>query len=224
PSLRFGEDVDLIWRLHAAGFCTRYAPEVRVGHEEPTDWRQWLVRRYHYGTSTAPLARRHHSAALTLRLRPAPLTSLALAVTGRPRLAAAAVIVTTARLTARLRRHDVPVKSAAAAALVAPAVTALGIARWALPLWWPAMLGTGRRSTPTRAMALTALVAPPVATWLSRRPSIDPIRWTAASWADAMAYGAGVWRGSWRERTMAPLLPVLVHDASASPRRHHAET
>ncbi|HET6910737.1 MAG TPA: glycosyltransferase, partial [Mycobacteriales bacterium] len=46
PSLRFGEDVDLIWRLHAAGFCTRYAPEVRVGHEEPTDWRQWLVRRY----------------------------------------------------------------------------------------------------------------------------------------------------------------------------------
>jgi len=73
-------------------------------------------------------------------------------------------------------------------------------------------------------MALTMLVAPPIATWLARRPSVDPIRWTVASWLDAVAYGAGVWRGCWRERTMAPVLPVLVHDASASSQRHHTET
>ena len=224
PSLRFGEDVDLVWRLHAAGCSTRYAPEVRVGHEEPTGWRRWLVRRYHYGTSTAALARRHRSAALTLRLRPAPLTSLALAVTGRPRLAATAVLVTTARLTARLRRHDVPVTSGAAASVAAPAVTALGLTRWALPLWWPAVVSAGLRSKRGRSMALTMLVAPPIATWLARRPSVDPIRWTVASWLDAVAYGAGVWRGCWRERTMAPVLPVLVHDASASSQRHHTET
>ena len=59
PALRCGEDVDLIWRLHDAGWRIRYEPAVRVGHHEPASWPGLLARRFRYGTSAAPLARRH---------------------------------------------------------------------------------------------------------------------------------------------------------------------
>jgi mycofactocin system glycosyltransferase len=58
-SMRYGEDVDLVWRLHAAGWRIRYDPSVEVHHDEPASWRVLLVRRYRYGTSAAPLAIRH---------------------------------------------------------------------------------------------------------------------------------------------------------------------
>ena len=54
-TLRFGEDVDLIWRLVDAGWRVRYDPRVVVAHD---DGRR-LVKRFHYGTSAAPLSLRH---------------------------------------------------------------------------------------------------------------------------------------------------------------------
>ncbi|MET9735711.1 hypothetical protein ABZZ79_35320 [Streptomyces sp. NPDC006458] len=40
--------------------------------------------------------------------------------------------------------------------------------------------------------------------------SDDPLRWCAATLADDLAYGAGVWRGTLRERTALPLLPAFT--------------
>jgi mycofactocin system glycosyltransferase len=59
PQLRCGEDVDLVWRLHAAGWRIRYEPTVQVPHREPDTWLALLARRFRYGASAAPLARRH---------------------------------------------------------------------------------------------------------------------------------------------------------------------
>ena len=50
-SMRVGEDVDLIWRLHEAGWRIRYDPSVQVAHREPGSWPALLARRYRYGTS-----------------------------------------------------------------------------------------------------------------------------------------------------------------------------
>ena len=55
-SMRTGEDVDLVWRLHEAGWRIRYDPAVQVAHHEPATWPALLARRYRYGTSAAPLA------------------------------------------------------------------------------------------------------------------------------------------------------------------------
>ena len=51
------EDVDLVWRLAAAGWRLRYEPAARVAHEHRASVRAWLARRAFYGTGAAPLAR-----------------------------------------------------------------------------------------------------------------------------------------------------------------------
>jgi GT2 family glycosyltransferase len=53
--LRYGEDVDLIWRLKDEGHRVVYDPSVVVLHHE----RDTLRRTFRYGTSAAPLAARH---------------------------------------------------------------------------------------------------------------------------------------------------------------------
>jgi len=53
--LRYGEDVDLVWRLLDEGHRVVYDPSVVVLHHE----RHVLRRRFAYGTSATPLAARH---------------------------------------------------------------------------------------------------------------------------------------------------------------------
>jgi len=53
-ALRLGEDVDLVWRLHEAGWRIRYEPAAVVRHHEPDSWPGLLARRFRYGTSAAP--------------------------------------------------------------------------------------------------------------------------------------------------------------------------
>ena len=54
-ALRYGEDVDLVWRLRDAGWRVVYEPDVIVGHDQ----HHTLSRRFRYGTSAEPLRRRH---------------------------------------------------------------------------------------------------------------------------------------------------------------------
>ena len=58
-ALRYGEDVDLVWRLLDAGWRVRYQPEVVVRHDEPRTVTHALGRRFAYGTSAGPLSQRH---------------------------------------------------------------------------------------------------------------------------------------------------------------------
>jgi len=61
-SLRYGEDVDLVWRLVAAGWSVRYDPSVHAQHVAPSSVLARAARRYRYGTSAGPLAQRHGAA------------------------------------------------------------------------------------------------------------------------------------------------------------------
>lgn len=205
-SMRYGEDVDLFWRLGAAGLTVRYDPSLQVRHNEPQEWRSWLRRRFNYGTSAAGLMQRHGDSAAPLMIPPAPAASLAAALCGAPAVGAAIAVASAWRLHARLRDASVPTADATRAALVAPAAAALGTARWAGQLWWPLVAAAGR-SRRRRAVAAAVLVAPAVVEWAKRRPPVDPVRWTMAVWADDAAYGLGVWAGCLRARTMRPLLP-----------------
>ena len=61
-SLRFGEDVDAVWRLVEAGWRCRYEPAVTVHHRPRGSWRGLVAQRVAYGSSAAALARKHPGA------------------------------------------------------------------------------------------------------------------------------------------------------------------
>jgi GT2 family glycosyltransferase len=108
PKLRYGEDVDLIWRLIDQGWRVRYDPSVVVEHPD----HDVLKRRFLYGTSAAPLKQRHPDKLKHLIVRPWPAVTLALLGARRPKLAAAAYLTQTALLARTLRPRGVPMRVA----------------------------------------------------------------------------------------------------------------
>jgi mycofactocin glycosyltransferase len=204
PGLRQGEDVDLAWRLHDAGWRVRLEPRAAVRHAEPDTWAALLARRHRYGTAAAPLSRRHPGRLAAVVLRPGPAAVAALLLARRPVEAGALAAVQGAVLARRLRRTGVPVATALPRPARAAADTLAAAGRAATMLASPALLAalSSRRG---RAPALALIAASPLLEWVRRRPRLDPLRWTAACVADDVAYGLGVWRGCLAHRTAAPL-------------------
>jgi mycofactocin system glycosyltransferase len=187
--IRFGEDVDLVWRLDEAGWSCRYEPAVEAHHRPRPTWLAWFRQRVDYGSSAAPLARRHPG-----RLAPAQMSGWSagawgLAAAGHPLAGVAFGVGSAAALVSKL--GDVP-------PLVSLRIAGLGnvhagrlLADAVRRVWWPIVLIAAIRSRRARLIALASLL-----------PVRHPVHL-----ADDMAYGVGVWKGVWRERTLAPLIP-----------------
>lgn len=75
--------------------------------------------------------------------------------------------------------------------------------------WLPILLAA-TASRWGRRLALAALVAEPLASWIGRRPGIGPLRWTAATLLADTTYCAGVWRGAIAARSTKCLRPRLT--------------
>ena len=67
-SLRYGEDVDLVWRLLEADVVCRYEPAVTVHHSPRASLLDAWKQRVSYGSAAAPLDQRHRGAATPLRI------------------------------------------------------------------------------------------------------------------------------------------------------------
>jgi hypothetical protein len=76
--------------------------------------------------------------------------------------------------------------------------------------WPPAAVALGLVSRRSRPALAAALVVPPLADWVARRPRLDPVRFSGLRLADDLAYAAGVWAGCARERSIRALLPALA--------------
>ena len=205
--LRVGEDVDLVWRLLEAGWRVRYEPSVTVSHDEPTSWSGLLARRFRYGTSAAPLAHRHPGRLAPLELRPWPTLVTVAVLARRPVLAAVLLAGSTRSLARQVARFGVPTTLALRWSAEGAAWTAVGFGHALTELWGPVLVVGAVRSRRT-AVTVAALVAvPPMVEWWRRRPPLDPLRWSVAAVADDVAYGAGVWWGCIRDRSLGPLVP-----------------
>jgi mycofactocin system glycosyltransferase len=218
PGLRYGEDVDLVWRMVAAGWRVRYDPGAEVGHAEPGRWAPILARRFRYGTSAAPLARRHPGQVPPLVLQAWPAAAVAALLARRPVTALAAYAAGTAQLVQLLRDWGVPGRNVLRPMAGSVQQTWLGAGRWSVQYALPAVAaglarpgGRTARARLGRRVALASLVlGPPAAEWLRSRPPLDPVRFTLGYLADEAAYGAGVYRGAVAERLAAPLLPKIA--------------
>ncbi len=201
----------------AAGWRVRYDPAAEVRHAEPGRWQQLLARRFRYGSSAAPLARRHPGLVPPLILQPWPAAAVAALLARRPLLALAAYAAGTGQLARLLRGWGIPARDVFGPMAAAVLQTWLGAGQWtaqyALPAAAAGIARPGGRSGRTRAcrwLALAALLAgAPAAAWLRDRPRLDPLRFTLGYLADEAAYGAGVCRGAAAERLADPVRPRL---------------
>jgi hypothetical protein len=222
-----GEDVDLVWRLVSAGWEVRYEPSVEVEHHPELRPVPWAARRAAYGSSAGPLARRHGDAVAPVRLSPVAAAAWGLAAGRRP-LAALGVVGASGLLLGGRLRGVVDRSFEVAARL-----SAVGLARSAVPavagvtrVWGPLLVVSllSRRLGRFRLVALGALGLSATRDWRSRPHTLDPLRYVATRATDDLAYGAGVWWGCWRARTLRPLVPAVVGRRTTPPPSRRAGT
>jgi mycofactocin glycosyltransferase len=220
-ALRYGEDVDLVWRLRDAGWRVRYDPQVAVAHREPSALRHALARRFRYGTAAAPLALRHPGRLSPAVLRPWPALMAALVLARRPWAAALIASQQSAVLASRVRGLGLPPTLGIRWFAEATYAALLSITRYATTFALPVALAYAcRRRRPT---ALALAVLPALDEWRRRETTLDPVRWTVFALADDAAYGAGVWWGCIGLGSFRALIPTIRSNAySASTRASHA--
>ncbi len=201
PTLRYGEDVDLLWRLTDAGWRCWYDPIPAARHEIRPGPVARSRQRFDYGTAAAPLAVRHAARLAPWRGSRWTPVVIGLLLAGRP--AAAAVVTGANSLGLSRRVGDRGVDMAASVRLVTAGHAASGRAllRALVRPWWPMTL-TASWMLPrhVRRRVLAALVVPALWEWVESGPPLDPLRWTWWWLVDDVSYGAGVWAGWWRRR------------------------
>ena len=211
-TMAVGEDVDLIWRLADSGWRVRYDSDIVARHDHRTSFVSWLKRKAFYGLGADLLASRHDRKVAPAVLSPisAGIAVVALAqrrwsLPGVGILAA----VTFVRISKNLGRSDRPL--ILATELTAQGISATLAQTMALLLrhWWPlAAIGSIFSARIRRAVVISA-AADSVFKYLRLSPNMNPLTFAVARRLDDLAYGAGVWVGAIRGRSLKSLRPDI---------------
>jgi mycofactocin system glycosyltransferase len=187
PTLRFGEDVDLVWRLDEAGWSCRYEPASVVWHRPRRTVTERLRQHAGYGTSAAPLALRHPGALAPLRCNGWTAFAWVAVAAGRPVVGAATALGSAVALPHKL--PGVPAVASIRLALRGHLLAGRQLASAVRRVWWPIVVVGALVSRRLRWLAVAAVLTDPVAA------------------PNDVAYGWGVWTGMRRHRTLAPIVP-----------------
>jgi len=206
-SLRFGEDVDLVWRLNDQGWLVRYEASVVVTHPARPTWLAWWRQRVRYGASSAPLAQRHGARLAPVRVDPVTAAALLGLLFARPALSARVLKVAQRHFAERLPA------STERPERVAHEVVAMGVVRAAGPLaralvrsYGPLLLlGLVHPKLRRRLVVVLALGV----AWRWRRERFRAADLPLAL-ADDLAYGVGVLSAAVRERTWRGVVPHVT--------------
>lgn len=190
-SLRFGEDVDLVWRLGQAGHRLRYEPTSIVTHDARASWPAWFAQRVDYGSSAAPLSRRHPGALAPLRMSGWSIGAWASGLFVHPLAGLTIGAGSAAALVRKL--PDLAPRATFGLAWRGNVAAGSQIAEAIRRVWWPFVVPVALASRRARWGLLLAAVA-----------ARHPVRVV-----DDVAYSVGVWRGVVSERTVAPLVPEI---------------
>lgn len=215
-TLRVAEDVDLVLRLHAAGWRLRYEPAARVAHDHRTTFAAWWLRKAFYGTGAAPLAVRHPGAVPPMVLSPWSAAACGLLLAGRPVAAFAVTSGAALRLSRKLGRLRRPRTTAARLValglLGAAAQTADAVTRH----YWPVAALAAFVSRRARRTVAAIAVGGAVLDWWRAGRARPPLpAFVIARRLDDLAYGAGLWWGAATQHTLAPLRPVGPTDRAS---------
>ncbi len=210
--MREGEDVDLVWRLAAEGWRIRFEPEARVWHEHRQTVGDWLSRKAFYGSSAHPLSMRYPRDIAPAVLAPWSVGVIAALLAQRRWSIPVAVAISglaTWRIARKLRRSEHPIR--VAAVLTAEGVLASVSQTMALLVrhWWPLAIVASVFSRRMRRALLVSSVLDAALEYRRTRPRLDPVRFGIARRLDDLGYGAGVWFGAVKGRSLRALLPDI---------------
>jgi len=212
PGMRVAEDVDLVWRLCAAGWRVRYEPAVEARHEHRRTVRDWLGRKAYYGTGADLLAQRHGDTVAPAVYTPWTFVFVGALLAQRRwslPVAAGAAAVAAVRIGARLRRTPdrswIALRLTGQGAFAAMAQTAELLTRH----WWPLALAGSLVSRRVRRAAVAAAVADAVYEHRRTRTGMGLLSFALARRLDDLAYGTGVWWGALRGGSSRALRPVV---------------
>jgi mycofactocin glycosyltransferase len=211
--LQVGEDVDLLWRLHRAGWRSRYEPRATVAHDHRVSWQAFAKRRMQYGTSAALLDERHPGQVAPLAVSGwSALGWLSLCTLSPVGIIGGLGVMaaTTALLPRKLRVAGNPNKLAFELASRGHfgAGRQLADATWRayLPLALATSFAPFLAPTARRILCASAVI-PNVQDWRSKRPKLDPLRYVGIRLLDDASYCVGVWAGAIRQRSLRALKP-----------------
>lgn len=206
--LRYGEDVDLIWRAHAAHLRCRYDATIECTHTPRSGLGGLCGQRFRYGTSAARLAQRHHGLVAPLRASAVSLVPAICWVSGQWPIAALTTVLAMTWHVVLLSRSSISLsmkmRIAWKSIVRTTAHTGTAIAR----TWWPLFLLTSGILPLVDAALTLSLFVPVIVGWYRHRPR-KFLWWATCRIADDLSYGAGVWAGVFRTRSLRCLLPVV---------------
>jgi mycofactocin glycosyltransferase len=219
PGLRWGEDVDICWRLHAVGRRLVYEPAGRVRHRHRGGVRAFASTRAGYARSEVDLLARHPGAGRWLGFSPGTAAAVlggVGALLGRRHLllaGALALALETAATAGRLRPLGVPRRRAVPALLRGQAAGLYWAARQLIRYYGGLVvvgaLSSGRARGRLLAAVAAVVAAPALADWRRLRPRQGPVAFVAAYLLDDASYQFGILRSCIRARTIAPLRVAL---------------
>lgn len=207
PSLRIGEDVDLVWRLHDQGWLVRYLADVVVTHRARTSWKAWWHQRVQYGVSSGELAKRHPGRLAPLRVDPWTLVAWGTVFIGRPSLGARIISVNSEALVERLEDSaDEPEQ--VAREVVAKGMVKSGgpLARATVRTFGPLLLLFALHPKLRRRVLALFVVG---TAWRWRKTQLHPLDVPVAI-ADDLAYSLGVAKGAIKSRSLATMTPDIT--------------
>lgn len=198
--MRFGEDVDLVWRLASCG-TVRYASSITAFHRPRGSIPDFVRQRRTYGSSAAALAARHPSEFVPLIIEKWGALSLALLFAGHPVLAAAPLLYRS-KVLADALPEGLDDRLPLALSLVGRGQLALakGLVESLMRPYAPlALVGLiiSRRMWAPLGLGLA----------LRAKGQLSFPAGIALTIVDDVAYSAGVWQGAMRHRSARCLIP-----------------
>ena len=190
-----------------------------MAHEHRTRLRDWLGRKAFYGTSAAPLSVRHPDKTAPVVISASSLLVWLPMSMGSMTGYLASLLVagfSTRRVARTMRNTEANHRDVALLALRGIGAAALQLSAAICRHYWPVALAGALISRRCRQAVLLAAVIDGVHDWITRRRNSDlegkPIglgAYIVLKRLDDLAYGAGLWTGVVRERTLRPLKPQI---------------
>jgi hypothetical protein len=132
---------------------------------------------------------------------------------GRPLSVGVAVALTAGtalRLIRRMPDADTPVRAGLLLTLAAVRGTAEQLTGCATRHYWPVAILAAAANRRARNVLVLSAAAGGLIDYRRSGSSLNPAAYLLIRRLDDLAYGAGVWRGAIRDRTIAPLIPRLA--------------